>query len=198
MRNELCWVYIVVLYLFPLISMADVPVWKIIAEESSLTFNATQNDAPVVGKFLTFHGEVQFDKNQLDKSRVSIVIDMNSVSAEFEDLVFTLKTEEWFDTGLYPKAQFEAANFTHQKDQHYQGKGKLTIRDNSIAVIVDFELLTYTSDRAVAKGSVKTERLLYGVGQGEWQSTDEVKNEVKIDFILTTQKISDLIPQPVP
>ncbi|EKD71652.1 MAG: hypothetical protein ACD_46C00135G0005, partial [uncultured bacterium] len=27
--------------------------------------------------------------------------------------------------------------------------------------------------------------LVFGIGQGEWESTDEVKNEVTVNFILT-------------
>ena len=34
------------------------------------------------------------------------------------------------------------------------------------------------------KGSAQLKRLDFGVGQGEWQDTEQVGNEVKINFVL--------------
>ncbi len=48
--------------------MAAAPVWQIIPEQSTLTFSATQNGAPVNGTFQRFNGDIRFDPAELKSS----------------------------------------------------------------------------------------------------------------------------------
>ena len=106
------------LSLFIPISQAFATNWKIIPEKSSIVFTATQNNAPVTGKFTNFIGEIDFDPKSLDKSQVKIEIDMNSVSASYDEMTNSLKTEEWFSVKIFPTATFESRNFTKINENH--------------------------------------------------------------------------------
>src|SRR5690242_13717360 len=88
--------------LFPLVAFADIPSWKIVPNESSLTFTATQNDAPVTGTFTSFSGDIHFDPANLDKSNVKIVVNTGSISDPYNQLSDTLKSADWFNTKQFP------------------------------------------------------------------------------------------------
>src|SRR5579862_9622098 len=98
-------------------AFAAVTAWKIIPNESSLTFTATQNGAPVTGKFTNFSGDINFDPAQLDKSNVKIIVDIGSISDPYNQLTDTLKSSEWFNTKLFPQAVFQSSGITKTGDK---------------------------------------------------------------------------------
>ena len=86
--------------------------WNILKEQSSLRFTATQNNAPVTGKFPDFTGEILFDKEHLDESRIAITVNVTNIEATMAEVSATLTTPDWFNAALFPQAQFKADNFT--------------------------------------------------------------------------------------
>lgn len=180
--------FILTVFFAPLAGMADVPKWEILKEKSSITFTATQNNAPITGEFKIFSGEINFDTAQLSVSNVSIVVDMDSVSASYPDVAKTLKSPEWFDVKTNPKGTFKATSFSKLGEKSYQAQGTLTLRNKSSPITIPFELNQLSANTAEAKGEVTIQRSTFGVGRGEWASTDNVKDEVKINFILTATK----------
>lgn len=177
-----------ILLFIPVVSLAAAPAWQIVPADSSIKFTATQNGAPAVGEFKKFSGDINFDPAQLDSSKIRIVVDIASLSASYSDLVSTLETTEWFDPKLYPQAIFTSNKFTKTGPNDYKVDGTLTIRDKTIPTTLLFTLVTYTDAKAVAKGTAKIERTQFGVGQGDWAKTDEVKDDVKVDFTLSAVK----------
>src|SRR5579862_4444596 len=91
---------IIFLLLLPRVAFADVSSWKIIPNESTLTFTATQNGAPVTGTFTNFSGDINFDPAQLDKSNVKIIVNVGAISDAYNQLADTLKTADWFNSKL--------------------------------------------------------------------------------------------------
>ena len=176
------------LLFFAPLAIAVVPVWTIIPEQSSLSFTGTQNDAPVSGEFKKFSGDIKFDEQQLDASSVHIVVDMNSLKTSYSDLTDTLVTSPWFDSKLFPQAEFDAQHFKKLQGNHYQADGTLKIRDKSVPVVLSFTVEKMTATDATVKGSTQLKRLQFGVGQGEWASTKEVKDDVKVEFVVNAKK----------
>jgi len=172
----------------PLMAQAEVPKWKILPEKSSISFTATQNNAPVTGEFKTFTGEINFDPLQLSVSNVMLSIDIGSVTTSYPEIAKTLKTPEWFNVAQFPQATFKATSFTKTGDTTYEAKGTLTLRDKTAPLNVTFDLQPVTKTTTIAKGEATLERSTFGVGRGEWASTDEVKDDVKINFTLAVTK----------
>jgi len=164
------------------------PVWKIVPERSKLTFIATQNGAPVKGEFKKFTGEIHFDLNQLKDSSVKIVVDMGSLSSSYEDLTTTLKTPDWFDMKMFPQAIFTAAQFVKTGDNQYDANGTLTIRDKSQPVTLHFTATQSSASNAMVSGYTTVKRTVFGVGQGEWSSVNEIKDDVRVDFVVSAVK----------
>lgn len=169
--------------------IAATQMWKIDSAKSSLTFTATQNDAPVVGEFKSFNGEIAFDSQQLSTSSVKIVVNMGSLSTSYGDLTTTLATPDWFNTAAFPKATFAASTFKHLTGNHYEAQGMLTIRDKSVATKLEFSSDDFAKSSVVVLGETVIKRRDFGVGQGEWAGTDEVKDQVKVQFKLLATKI---------
>jgi polyisoprenoid-binding protein YceI len=168
---------------------AALPTWKIESSTSALTFTATQNNAPVKGKFTNFSGNIVFDPNNLSQSNVNISIDMDSVSMPFSQIADTLKTTDWFNATLFPHAVFTSDKINKSNDG-FQAVGKLTIRDKSQPATINFQLQENSPNKIIAVGNTIFKRTQFGVGQGEWASTDDIKDEVKIDFTLHLNKIN--------
>ena len=182
------WIFTLIISLMPMISLAEASSWEIIPKESSLNFTATQNDAPVKGEFKTFTGKILVDPQNYKSSSIDIIVDINSLSGSYSDLVSTLITPDWFNAKLFPKAEFKATEFEKTGDKTYQAKGTLTIRDKSAPVVLTFIAEQPSPEKGVVKGTTVIKRTAFGVGQGDWADTNSVKDEVKIDFTVTAVK----------
>src|SRR5258708_7643755 len=136
-----------IIILFPVMGLASVPKWEIVPQESSLTFTGTLNNAQTSGKFKSFSGEIQFDPEKLNESKVHIVIDTGSVTTSYVDIAETLKTADWFDIKLFPQAIFQANKFTKTSDKTYQAEGALTIRDKTLPLVVIFTQEEYSENK---------------------------------------------------
>lgn len=165
----------------PFLAMAT-PSWKVVPDQSSLGFTATQNNAPIKGKFTQFGGDIKFDPNQLKDSKIILDVDTNSVNTNLKDISDALKTADWLSANIFPKATFETIEITRIDDKNYSANGNLTIRDKTFPAKIDFAVLEFTPEKAQVKGTATVKRTRYGVGQGEWASTDDVKDDVNVDF----------------
>jgi polyisoprenoid-binding protein YceI len=163
--------------------------WEINPAESSITFTATQNNSPVSGKFKDFKADISADTNQLSSSHIHIVVNTNSVSTSYAMIGDALKTSDWLDTKKFPEAVFDADAFTQTGKNTYQAKGTLTLRGKTLPIVLNFEADTSTTkDKAVVKGSTLLKRTAFGVGQGDWSKTTEIKDDVTINFVITASK----------
>lgn len=167
---------------------AAVPQWTIIPEESSLTFTATQNDAPLTGQFTSFGGEIFWDPQDYKSSRVRITVNMNSVSLSYQEIKTTLLNADWFNVKLYPEAVFTAAVFNKTGAKTYQAAGTLVIRDKSVPTTLTFTVEQPQPQKSVVEGTASLKRSAFGVGQGEWAATDQIKDEVVVSFKVTAVK----------
>lgn len=182
------WITVCLLLLLPSLGMAAVPAWQIDPSASSITFTGTQNNAPTSGKFKTFSGKINFDPNQLASSHVRIVVDMNSVSTSYAEVANNLKTADWFDTVHFPQAVFTTNTFHKTAATAYTAQGMLQIRDKTVPITLDFVVKEHSATHALVEGSTTLKRTAFGVGRGEWASTDEVQDAVKVNFLLALTK----------
>src|ERR1700722_695223 len=138
-----------ILLLIFLTANAVAPSWQIMPAESSITFTATQNGAPVSGKFKVFTGEIKADAKQLASSNVHIVVETDSVSTNYAMIGDTLKTTDWLETKKFPQAVFEANQFSQTGQNQYQANGKLTLRGVTLPIVLNFDADTFTQNTAV-------------------------------------------------
>lgn len=176
-------------FLFTSVScFALAPAWKIDPTNSFITFAATQNGAPVKGNFKNFSGVIHFDPNDLAQSDVKIVVDTRSVHTAYDDLTATLITSDWFNIAEFPQAVFSAKSFKKLSGDNYSAEGNLTIKNKSVPVTLTFTFKQPEPNVANVKGSTTLKRLAFGIGEGEWSSTSEIKNQVVVNFTVVATK----------
>jgi polyisoprenoid-binding protein YceI len=169
---------------------APVPAaWTADAARSTLEFTFVQAGAMTTGRFARFTANIDFVATTPASGRFDVNIDIGSVDTRDKDRDTQLRAPELFDVLKFPRAQFEASEFT-ARETGFEGIGKLSLRGVSRDVPITFTFRTQTEAGqpvAYLKGTATLNRLQYGVGQGEWKSTEWIADEVEVDFNLRLQ-----------
>ena len=94
-----------------------------------------------------------------------------------------------FDAKRFPTAQYVASSFARSATGGLEAVGKLTLRGVTKELRLPLKIVPTTAGLELS-GATAIKRLDYGVGQGDWQSTEGVGDEVKIQYkvILTKAK----------
>ena len=85
---------------------ADAETLAINPENSKVEFVGSKVTGSHNGSFKQFTGTIELAKEGVEKSRVTIDIDTNSIVTDTDDLTTHLKTPDFFDVAKYPKANF--------------------------------------------------------------------------------------------
>ena len=149
---------------------------------SELTFRANQAGAEFEGRFAKFTASIVFDEEDLAGGRFDVRVATASAETKDADRDGILKSADFFHVEKYPEASYVATKF-RKAAQGYVADGQLTLRGVTRPVSVAFTL-TRTGAAATLAGSALIKRLDFGVGQGDWKTTDSVANEVKVLFTL--------------
>lgn len=157
--------------------------WTLQPKESTLTFVATQAGAEFEGGFKRFTADIRFDPQDLAGSRFDVKIDMASVDSQDSERDDTIKSDDLFAVKQFPDAHYVAEKFTAKGGNKFAGTGKLTLRNVTREVPIEFTF-EQKNGSAWLKGSAQLKRLDFGVGQGDWKDTENVGNEVKVNFVL--------------
>jgi polyisoprenoid-binding protein YceI len=157
--------------------------WSMQPKDSQLTFLAVQAGAEFEGKFDKFNADIRLEPQDLASARFDVTIDLASVNTQDSERDDTLKGPDLFHVKQYPTAHYVADKFTSRGGNKYSASGKLTLRNVTRDVPIDFTFEKQPSG-AWLKGGTTIRRLDFGVGQGEWKDTETVGNEVQVRFAL--------------
>lgn len=157
--------------------------WSMQPKESKLTFVGEQAGAQFEGGFDKFTADIAFDPKDLAASRFDVKIDTASVNTQDGERDDAIKSADLFDVKRFPSARYVADKFTDKGGNKFSATGKLTLRNVTKDVPIDF---TFESKDGGAwlKGTAKIKRLDFGVGQGDWKDTSQVGNDVQVRFAL--------------
>jgi polyisoprenoid-binding protein YceI len=152
------------------------------AQQSRLEFVGVQAGADFKGVFHKFTAVVAFAPDALASSQFDVQIDMNSVDSKDSDRDKTIRGPDVFDVAHAPTAHYVTKTFTKTAGG-FSAVGALTLRGITKDVPIDFQFAQGPSG-ATLIGSAKLKRLDFGVGRGDWKSTEWVEDAVKINFSL--------------
>lgn len=156
--------------------------FSLVAARSSLTYGFTQAGAEDQGRFGSF--AVSFDPAA---GRLQVVIDMRSLDTGDQQRNDILGGRDFFDVAQYPQSRFIASHIA-KTATGYEAMGSLTLRGVTRNIAVPFTWRTAIEQgRPVGhlSGRMTVRRLDFGVGQGQWQSTEWVGNDVTLRYSLT-------------
>jgi polyisoprenoid-binding protein YceI len=150
---------------------------------SELRIVFTQAGARSQGRFQKFSAELGFDSRKAAPRSLTVSIQAASVDTQDKERDQLLRGAELFDVAQFPAATFQSSSINKRVDGSYEILGKLRIRD----VTRDIRLpaaLRITKSVIMLRGAVRIQRLDFGVGQGDWKSTEWVANEVLVEYSL--------------
>ncbi len=150
--------------------------------QSRLEFVGVQAGAEFKGVFHKFTASVDFAPDALASSRIDVQIDMNSVDSMDKDRDTTIRGKDVFDVAHNPTAHYVTKTIT-KTAAGFAAVGALTLRGVTKDVPIEFQFAPAAAG-AKLSGSAKLNRLDFGVGQGDWKSTETIGDAVKINFSL--------------
>jgi polyisoprenoid-binding protein YceI len=154
---------------------------------SLLRFTFEQAGASNTGRFDKYTADVAFAQDNLPQSKIDVSIDVGSLNTADQERDDTLKSADLFDPTKFPKARFVSSKITATGPGRFEAQGKLTIRNitKDIKLPITFQLRDEGGKQmAYLTGRYTVKRLEYGVGQGDWKSTEWVKDDVLVTFSL--------------
>ena len=158
------------------------PVYIADAAQSRLLFQGTQAGAQFRGVFHKFTATIEFAPDALAASHFDVAIDVGSLDTQDKDRDGTMRGADIFDVAHWPAAHYVTRSFARTA-AGYTAVGALTLRGVTKDVPVEFRF-TQTPGGAKLDGTANLKRLDFGVGQGEWRSTEMVRDDVKVEFSL--------------
>jgi len=108
--------------------------------------------------------------------------DMNSVDSMDKDRDKTIHGPDVFDVAHFPTAHYVTKSIA-KTASGYSAMGSLTMHGVTKDVPIDFQFAA-AGTGAKLEGTAKLKRLDFGVGQGDWKSTEWVADLVKVSFSL--------------
>ena len=154
--------------------------------KSSLEFTFVQAGAQNKGKFTRFAVTLEFAPDNLEASRLEVTVEVSSLDTGDKERDDTLRGPDLFDLAKFPQARFSATRI-NKTASGYEAAGKLTIRGVARETRVPFTFRTADEQAHPAgylTGKTTLKRLDFGVGQGDWQSTEWVGNDVTVAYSL--------------
>ena len=154
---------------------------------SSIGFATAWGGQAIEGRFKDWDAEILFGPEALAKSKVRVSIVIGSATTGDPQRDQSLTGPDWFDAGPNPRAIFTADRFEKTGEDRYVAHGRLTLRGKTRPLDLPFKL-KIDGDKARMSGVTTLDRTAFGVGQGEWQATDQIPANVKVSVQLTATR----------
>jgi polyisoprenoid-binding protein YceI len=160
--------------------------WTVDPATSQLTFHPRLAGGEFAGRFERFEAAIRFDPADLAHSSLLVVVDLLGARTGDTDRDAALQGSDFFQTARWPRATFTSTGIKSLGDGRYEALGKLALRDATRDVRVQFRFDPPASSGGAARmtGSASLRRLEFGVGQGDWRSTEWLDDAVRVEFDL--------------
>jgi polyisoprenoid-binding protein YceI len=151
------------------------------ASGSSLTFTFKQLDASSTGRFKTFATTLVYDEKNPAAGSLDVNVAIGSLDTQDGERDEALKGADLFDAAKIPTATYVARSLARNAAGGLEAVGKLTLRGVSRDLRLPLTIKPIANGLELS-GQTAIKRLDYGVGQGEWKSTESVGDEVKVQY----------------
>lgn len=163
------------------------PAWTVDKAASKVAIGSTFDGQAVSGSFRKWDADIRFDPKDLAHSSAKVTIDVGSAATGDADRDAALPDTPWFYAAKYPKATFVTHSFKALGANRYEAVGDLTIKGVTKPLTLPFTLVI-TGDTAKMNAAVGVNRLAFGVGQGEWATTQVIPAAVQVTIALTAHR----------
>ena len=146
--------------------------------QGSVTYEVQQAGSPFRGSFRHYGGEICFADGRATK--IEVWLDPASVDSGLPEIDAALRDQAFFDVKNFPRVIY-ASQSLQARDGNQVAHGTLEMKGKRRDLDVAFRLRRQEAGYRVS-GSLKLNRLDYGIGTGEWTNTAWLSGEVKVNF----------------
>jgi polyisoprenoid-binding protein YceI len=140
-----------------------------------------QMEVPVESNFKRFNALIDYDPAHPEKASARVDIDTASFDMGQADYNKEIAKKEWFNSAQFPKASFVSSSIKPAGAGKLNVTGKLTIKGKTQDVSFPLSVKP-EGGKQVFEGQLPIKRLAFNIGEGEWQDTSMVADEVVIKF----------------
>jgi len=134
---------------------------------------------PRTGHFAKFTGQAQIDEAAKSLKSVSVEIDTNSITTQFDKLTTHLKSPDFFEARQYPTAKFESTKITPGQGGQALLTGKLTL--HGVTKEISFPAAVSVSPSGFSLSSnFSIERSQFGMNFGPGQVENKVDLKIAV------------------
>jgi polyisoprenoid-binding protein YceI len=152
----------------------------------SLDFTFEQAGAASRGSFTKFATTLDYDEKNLAASKLNVTVHVASLDTQDKDRDSTLVSADLFDAQKFPTATFAASSLV-KGARGVEAVGKLTIRGVTRDVRLPLSIRP-TANGVAISGEATIKRLDFGIGQGEWKSTEWVGDAVTLSYKVALER----------
>ena len=163
--------------------------WGVNPQKSEVAFEASGSGYSTKGIFKDYKTEIEFDPETPEEASIRVTLDMRTASTGAADTDQTLQSEEFFDPGRHPTAEFTARGATPDGDGKYILNGQLTLKGVTKPLTLPFSI-DIAEGTAAVKAETKINRLDFGVGP-ETVAGLAVDKEVKLTIDLRAMRLDN-------
>lgn len=160
--------------------------YQVVPELSEVQFIYTENGVEKTGTFRSFAGGGTLDPAALDRARLDIAVESDSISLGNTLVDSFAQSAEWFAADRYPEVRFRLGELRSMGEHRYLARGTLSIRgrENAVAAPVQLE---FGDGEVRATGDLTVDRRNYGLGLGPSAAFVEIGPVVTVRFALTAR-----------
>lgn len=149
--------------------------------KSGIVFEIKNLGINTGGSISGLQANIQFDAAHLNASVIEATADVNTINTDNDARDTHLKSEEFFDVAHFPKITMKSVSIKHKSGDKYEGQFNVTMKDKTKQFTVPFTY-TETGNTAAIKGTLKLNRLDFGVGGSSLVLSDEVVVTIEVEF----------------
>jgi len=168
--------------------------WKVDTVHTGILFEIKHIYSTVRGHFSDFTGDVFFDPDNLEKSKFDFSVTVDSIDTDNDKRDNHLRSDDFFGAKKYPVMTFKSSRVSHAVGNKYILEGKMTIKDVSKNITLEFiywgqKENPFNKKEMVAgfDSRLKIDRLDYTVGNGKFYDMGVVGKDV--DILITLEAI---------
>lgn len=178
--------------------------WSIDPTHSRVGFSSRHAMVTKVrGAFNDVSGTAQLDAEDMSRSKVSVVLSVDSVDTRSPQRDAHLRSADFFDAQQHPTIEFDSTAVDEVDENQFIVTGELTIRGVTRTISVPLELLGVDTDpfgqlRAGLEGSRRIDRKDWGVS---WNTPLDsggvlVSDKITLEFELSLVKDAPAAAEP--
>lgn len=170
--------------------------WKLDPAHSNFYFDIKHIFATIRGQFTEFSGNVSFDPAKPNVSKFDFVIKVDSINTNIGKRDTHLRSDDFFSAAKYPEIRFTSSKVTPAGGNKYLVNGRLTIKDVSKDITLEFVYLGEKENplkpgSLVAGFDARTiiDCLAYNVSDGKFYKMGVVGKDV--DILVSLELLRD-------